>query len=167
MFSLEVIFINPVEDVFIQDLVLSSIEERDDLRKKFFSENKHLLVNEKLIGTGKRFQRDDGKYQSITYLNYFDTVLNASTYFQNLINYVHPYRQLERQYNIDHNIISETNVIDENGVVVESLHSCSNDHCVRYGSCVTVYDGGCFTEIEDMAQTMQVFHVPIETIKRA
>ena len=166
MFSLEIIFINPIEDVFIQDMCLSTIEERDDFRKKFVSENKKLLVNEKLIGDSKRFKLDDGRYQSITYLKHFATVMDASTYFENMINYVHPYRQLERQYNIDHNIVSETNVIDEHGVFVESLHSCTNDHCVRYGSCVTVYNGGCFTEIEDLSRSMQVFHVPVESIKR-
>lgn len=166
MFSIEIIFINPTEDLFIQDVCLSTVEERDDFRKKFFNENKKLLVNEQVMSNTKRFQRDDGKYQYVTYLKSFATVADASTYFNNIINYVHPYRTLERQFNIDHNIVSESNVIDQNGVVVDTLHSCSNDHCVRYGNCVTVYDGGCFTSIENISQSMQIFHVPVESIKR-
>jgi len=166
MFSLEIIFINPSEDLFVQDVCLSTIEERDEYRQKFANENKKFLVNEHRIGSLERFRRDDGKYQIINCVKYFNTVVDASTYFHNLINYNHPYRTLERQYNIDNNILSESNVIDNNGVVVENLHGCSTNHCIRYGNCVTVDEGGCFTEIENLSRSMQVFHIPVESVKR-
>ena len=58
----------------------------------------------------------------------------------------HPYRDLERQFYIDRNILSEINVIDENDNVVSNIHSCYTNTCIRFGNCVTISQGGCFSD---------------------
>lgn len=165
MFSLEVIFVNPTNNVFVHEICLSTEQEKLDCTNKFFALAGNKLIDQKSDFSAKTEETSNGVWKLTSTIGKFATIKDAVDWFNMLIDFSHPYRKLERQYNIDNNVLSEANVLDMEGNLVHKIHSCNTDKCVRFGNCVTIQQGGCFSDISTINETMpKVFHIMREVV---
>jgi len=165
MYILEYNIINPKENKFSQESCLSNLDEMKDCRQGFYDQNKHLTVDGKLHQTRSKFQRDDSKWQFVLHQKYFASIINAYEYFENFVNYDHPYRKLETKFNIENDIFVEANILDVNGNLIRKTHSCTNKKCVRFGVCRSSDLGGCYSNPDILTLHDKLYSIPMNEIK--
>jgi hypothetical protein len=170
MYKLEIILVNPSEDLFVPELCLTTPEEKEECNRQIFMVTKDYIVtkivNNRYEGTVDiRTKLDNGAFQWKSIIKSFRTIEDATTFWDIRVNFKHPYRDLERQFNIDRNILSEVNVLDENDNLVSTIHSCNTNKCVRFGNCVSINQGGCFSDLREINANMpKNFHIPIKVV---
>jgi hypothetical protein len=165
MYILEINHINNHEDLFFSDSNLVTEQEEHEFfenAKQKFSKN---LYQNKLQTTTKRFRREDGAYQRVTKRFFFKSIQAAEDYYKEVIADGTNYSKVRRDWHQQHKIINETNIVDMNGKIIRTPHSCQGNTCLRFGTCPTTSGGGCDVISEKSAEPIS-YHISLSSIKK-
>lgn len=148
MYILEFLTVNPTKNLFLSDLCLSTEQEKLDCNYKMYAATGKLW-NPKIGNiTRKVISLPNGAYKQQILWSYFNTVEDAIEFFNIRLYFDHPYRKLESQFVKDSNILSEVNILDTDLNIVQIIHSCNTNKCIKYGNCKTLIQGGCFEDVK-------------------
>jgi hypothetical protein len=142
MFTVQLKVINTRENRFyVDDPTFVKSEQVD-----FTNYIKEKLNYFNFQASGSRYVTPDNLYVIDVRHSYFPTIEQAKQFLDlhSNINETHSYRVKQRAWNHEHNILSEFNILDKDGKLVEQMTNCVENVCVRFGgSCDT--DNGCPT----------------------
>ena len=139
MYKLELIWINTKENQFFE------MSDRFDEKKhlEFFSYylTKHKLINFEI--KEKEWpqevfcnQLDDGSYTMTARVFGFLSPEHVEEYYLDAAKEgLFEYPEIKRQWQQEHNISAEVNILDADNNIVKLLSSCHGNICVKYGSC--------------------------------
>ena len=151
-YILELNHINPNENLFFQT---SSDPEHLARYKEYITP---ILKKHKAKGTWtntdayenrviKYIQRSGTVWQRNILIYHFVSIDSATEFFQDLIADGTEYRRLLRDWQQEHRILAEVNILDKAKNVIEVIHACQTHKCMRFGSCPTE-NSGCATTPE-------------------
>lgn len=144
MYTLELIHINKKENLFFQDTEIVSAEETDAYHEMVRKLHRRGIVDEHLKIQSHRLQREDGTWQSVVTMSHFKTIDSAVAYLKTYIGSGFAnYRKKKSAWHIEHQIITEDNVLDSTGKIVHVALACQQDICLKFDHCPTVEQGAC------------------------
>jgi hypothetical protein len=164
-YTLEVNHINPRERMFFYDSNTATPAQIDEFFKPLLK--KHLELgawgekNGWELRTRTIIQRPTKEWQNIARIPEFISIKHAQDFFKDLIADGTEFRRLLRQWHSDNNILNETNILDEDGNIVDVVHACQAHKCLRFGECPTDGTGCNRVPLRDPQQEYPVYHIQL------
>ena len=160
MYKLELLIVNPKENLFPIDVCLSTEQEKQDCNNKMVEASSKFW--DPKIGKLKRTFTPllNGAYRQEIVWSFFDSITDAEEFFKIRLYFDHPYRKLESQFVKEHNLLTELNILNLDDTIAKNVHSCNTDNCMKFGNCKTITQGGCFDDITKVGQNLpKYFHI--------
>lgn len=165
MYILEINHINPRERMFFAESKTATPSQVNEFYEPLIKKHLNLGTWGEKNGWELRqriiIQRPDLEWQSILTIPEFVSINHAQEFFKDLIADGTEFRRLLRQWNSDHGILNETNILDENGNVVDVVHACQAHKCLRFGECPTDGNGCNRVPLRDNSQEYPVYHIQV------
>ena len=165
MYTLEINHINLRENLFFHQTDIVTQEQIEELMVPIYRKhhNQGSWAKEITIPVGKfkNFQRPTGEWQYVTCIEGFVSISAAVDFFKDITSDGTEYRRLRRAWHQENGILNETNILDENGNMVESIHACQAHKCIRFGSCPS-QGSGCVTVPENAPDGIYpIYHIKV------
>ena len=159
MYLLENNQINLSEKFFIEDHEDFSLDQHNHFFDNFKKNHLHLYSNPKVSSTVEIIQINQNSWRKRNVAGVFKSITAAKSYVNDLTNDVGQYRMYRKKIAEEHNILSEWNILDLKGVLIQNIHSCAMKKCSRFGACPTTYGMGCDIGIQNNVKML--YHIPI------
>jgi hypothetical protein len=148
IFTLENIHINPTKNLFFHQTGIAtkeqSFEHINPIVQKHIKQGSWCGESGWYLKTMQSSPLPNGSWKLITIIPNFVSIASAIEFFKDSIADGTEFRRLKRAWHQDNGILNETNVLDENGNIVEVVHACQAHKCLRFGTCPSE-DSGCAT----------------------
>jgi hypothetical protein len=162
-YILEINHINPRKNMFFYESNTATVAQAEEFHKPLLK--KHFALgtwgeqNGWMLRKRTIIQRPNGEWQSILRIPGFVSVKHAHDFFKDLIADGTEFRRLLRQWHADNNILNETNILDEQGNIVDVVHACQSHKCSRFGGCPTDGTGCNRVPLLNTLQEYPVYHL--------
>jgi len=137
MYSLEIILINYKENLFFEDEHPNVNGSADlyPLFKKYLDAG--LIVQSQLkdMKRSSAVHENNSTWLKIHTISYFTSVSAVESFYKDFTNIESEFRYMRRAWSQSHDILTEANVLDNNGDVVKNIQSCEGHICIRFGNC--------------------------------
>jgi hypothetical protein len=163
-YTLEINHINPTENLFFwQTNILTEAQIKNYLHP--------IVAKHQALGawadpnysyynkTRKIFQRPTGEWQSVNITKNFVSVRAAAEFFKDLIADGTDVRTLTREWQQQHGILNETNILDNDNNIIEVIHSCQAHKCLRFGTCPSQGSGCTVVELTSNNNVYPIYHM--------
>lgn len=162
-YTLEINHINPSQNLFFNDAgIVDDNEHINYLAPIVFQHIKNGSWTDPMafqLKSMERFQRPTGEWQRTQRIKYFVSIDAAVKFFKDIIADGTEYRRLLREWQQNNGILNETNVLDENGTIVEVLHACQAHKCIRFGTCPDQGSGCSVVPKNDQTGFYPIYHI--------
>jgi hypothetical protein len=165
-YILEMININPIENLFYHQI--PDVDQTESC--KFFTSirTKHIargaFTNTDVKTTHNIQQRSTGEWVHTVRIGNFRKVSSVVDYYKELTVDTTEYRKKRRIWHNEHKITSEANILDSDGNLVSTFHSCALHICSKFTNCPSEKIGPVGCEVPQKSDT--IFHIPLTSIQK-
>ena len=140
-YQLETILVNPKEDLFFHDTKLVSHIDQRNYWKELHSIIDPLTIDKRLEREQTRMHDIKHGWMFISKFGKFASIDDAVYFYKELSDSTRLFQKLKSKWQVDNAVFAEANVVENNGGLVKTVHSCQQNVCVIYGTCDT--GSGC------------------------